>query len=429
MFAALRLRDFRLLWLGRLVSSMGTWLLTIAVPAYALHLTGSLMATGLTLAAEYLPLLLLGPIAGVFTDRWDRRRVMLAADLFRAVAVSLMLFARGPDTVWILYVALAAESVGSILFRPAAQAHIPAVVGKGPMLSSANSLSAFTDGIVRLVGAPLGAALMVVVGFHFLIWVDVASYLVSAVAILLTARRAAAPRSSRTTVRQIGLDLREGFAALSRQPMARGLLLVSTVFLVANASLSALLVPLGVTRLGGVEQAGIVVSALGVGFLLGAPLIRVLVDRLQARTLLTAALLCTAAGFYALFTSTSLVTAVPAAVGIGVFGSMALIVPQTTLQRVLPDGVLGRVSAVFFTGEALATLIGAVAGPALAEGAGMPAVVRAACGLTALTALSCLLLLPRLAVLVPPATEADEPTPAAERPPADHRSVEVGAER
>src|SRR5690349_1845648 len=110
MFAALRVKDFRLLWSGRLVSSLGTWLLTIAVPAYALQLTGSVMVTGLTLAAEYAPLLLLGPLAGVLSDRWDRRRLMLATDLVRAGAVAVMLLARSPGGVWILYVALAAES-------------------------------------------------------------------------------------------------------------------------------------------------------------------------------------------------------------------------------------------------------------------------------------------------------------------------------
>jgi len=158
---ALRVRDFRLLWSGRLVSLPGTWLLTVAVPAYVLELTGSLLATGLTLAAEYLPLLLLGPLAGVLSDRWDRRRLMIATDLLRAVAVGPMLLVRSRDTVWTIYVALAAESVGSILFRPAAQAHVPVVVGTGPLLSSANALNAGTDATVRLIGAPLGATLMI----------------------------------------------------------------------------------------------------------------------------------------------------------------------------------------------------------------------------------------------------------------------------
>lgn len=401
MFEALRVRDFRLLWAGRFVSLLGSWLLTVAVPAHVLQLTGSLMATGATLAAEYLPVLLLGPLAGVLSDRWDRRRVMLATDLFRAAAVAAMLFAGSPGTVWIIYAALAAESTGSVLFRPAAQAYIPAVVGTGTRLSSANAITAGTDGTVRLVGAPLGAVLLLAFGFPVLIWVDVATYLCSALAILLTTRRPVAA-AARTTVARIRDDLRHGLRVIRGDRMTRWLLVVSTVFGLANGSLSALLVPLGVTELGGPRQAGLVVSALGVGFLLGAPLIRVLVDRVQPRHLYAGSLLCTAAGFLLLFTAHGLPVALPAAAGIGVFGSMTWAVPQTTVQRTVPNDVLGRVSAVFLSGDALATLIGAVAGPAVAQASGLTTLAVLAAALTVATALLAVLMLPSVASLVPP---------------------------
>ena len=172
MLQALRIRDFRLLWGARLVSSLGSWLLVIAVPAHVFLLTGSVMATGLTMVAEYLPSVALGLIAGVAADRWDRRHLMLATDIFRAVALLVMLFANNRDTVWVVYLALATESTGTVLFNPAAQAHTPVVVGTGRLLSSANSLNAATDGTVRLVGGPLGALLLAVAGFHSLILLD-----------------------------------------------------------------------------------------------------------------------------------------------------------------------------------------------------------------------------------------------------------------
>jgi MFS family permease len=166
------------------------------------------------------------------------------------------------------------------------------------------------------------------------------------------------------------------------------------VFLLANASLSAVLVPFGIERLGGAEQVGLVVSALGVGFLLGAGLVRPLVDRVQPRHLLAAAQLATAGGFAALFSATDLTVALPAAVAIGLFGSMTMVVPQTAIQRVVPDAVLGRVGAVFLAGEALATLVGSVAGPALAEGVSLAATATAACALTAVGALVGAVLVP-----------------------------------
>lgn len=385
MLKALRIRDFRLLWIGRTVSLLGSWLLVIAIPAHVHALTGSLLATGLTMVAEYLPPLLLGPVAGVLTDRWDRRRVMITADLFRAVAVTLMLFATAGHSLWLVHAALIAESAGAVLFRPAAQAHVPVVVGTGSGLSSANSLNAFADGTVRLVAPPLGAAIMTFAGFPALIWIDVASYLVSAAAIALTARR------PRTAAGRRSVDLAGGWKVVRDLPIARALLPLTAVFLAANASLSALLVPFGIQRLGGGEQIGLVVSALGVGFLLGAVLIRRLVDRMRPRHLLAASQFATAVAFFVLFGSTSLAVALPAAVAIGVFGSMTLVTPQTALQRAVPNEALGRISAVFLTTEALATLVGAVAGPLIAHTLSLSAAVVVACAVTAVGALAGLL--------------------------------------
>ncbi len=165
----------------------------------------------------------------------------------------------------------------------------------------------------------------------------------------------------------VARDLAEGARVLRAEPIARALLAVTVIFLAANAALSAMLIPLGIRRLGGGENTGFVLSALGVGFLLAAPLLRALLDRAQPRILLTATLAATAAGQFALFTSVSLVTALPAAVAIGTFGSMSEVIPQTALQRVIPNAVLGRISAVFLTGEAAVGLLGALAGPFLAQ--------------------------------------------------------------
>jgi MFS family permease len=396
MFQALRIRDFRLLWGGGVISALGTWLLVLAIPAHVLLVTGSLRDTGLTLAAQYLPVLILGPVAGVVTDRWDRRRLMIATSLFRAAAVAVMLPGTSPGRYWVLYAALIAESSGGVLYIPAWQARTPAMVGTGTLLSSANSLNALADGAVRLIGGPLGGILLAACGVRWLICADAASYLVSAAANALTSRPAGKRADRKTTVTAVARDLAEGARVLRAQPVARALLCVTVIFLAANAALSAMLIPLGIRRLGGSENTGFVLSALGIGFLLAAPLLRALLDRVQPRTLLAATLTATAAGQFGLFTSTSLATALPAAVAIGMFGSMSEVIPQTAMQRVIPNAVLGRISAVFLTGEAAVGLLGAVVGPFLAQAAhltGLAAVASlvtlAAAILTRLTVPAC----------------------------------------
>src|SRR5580658_472236 len=412
MFKALRNRDFRLLWVGSLVSSLGTWLLVLALPAHVFLVTGSLRDTGLVLAAQYLPTLVLGPVAGVLTDRWDRRRLMIATSVFRAGSVAVMLLGTAPDRYWVLYAALVAESSGGVLYGPAALARTPAIVGTGPLLNSANALNAASDGAVRLIGGPLGGVLLTLLGIRWLICADALSYLVSAAAIAMTSRpprdqenrRAAVVRTSRPSrdrvnrraaVRDVARELAAGVRALRAQPVARALLPVTVIFLAANASLSAVLIPFGVQRLGGSEHTGFLLSALGVGFLLGAPVLRALLDRGQPRILLTVTLTATAVAYFALFTSSSLSAALPAAAAIGMFGSMSEVIPQTAMQRVIPNAVLGRVSAVFLTGEAAATLVGAVAGPFLAQAIHLSGIAAVASSATLLAALLAFLTMPR----------------------------------
>jgi MFS family permease len=439
MFQALRIRDFRLLWGGSVISALGTWLLVLAIPAHVLLVTGSLRDTGLTLAAQYLPALLLGPLAGVVTDRWDRRRLMIATSLFRAGAVAVMLLGTAPGRFWVLYAALIAESSAGVLYIPAWQARTPALVGTGPLLTSANSLNALADGTVRLIGGPLGGILLAVCGVRWLITADALSYLASAAANTLTIRTptqtarpatarpatarpatarpatarpatarpatarpaTARPATLRPAIAAVARDLAEGARVLRAEPAARALLAVTVTYLAANAALSAMLIPLGIRRLGGSENTGFVLSALGVGFLLAAPLLRALLDRIQPRILLAVTLAATAAGQFVLFTSVSLATALPAAVAIGMFGSMSEVIPQTTLQRVIPNAVLGRISSAFLTGEAAVGLLGSVAGPFLAQAIHLVGLALAASLVTLAAAVSALLSVPRLTVTVP----------------------------
>ena len=378
MFQALRIRDFRLLWGGGLISSLGSWLLVLAVPAHILAVTGSLRDTGLALAAQYLPQLVLGPVAGAVADGWDRRRLMIGANLFCAGAVAVMLLGTSPGRYWVIYAALVAENAGTVLYAPALQGRTPAIVGTGPLLGSANSLSSAAGGIVRLIGGPLGGVLLGACGIRWLICADAVSYLLGAAAVFMTSPSGGRRRSRAAVVSTVARDLIEGARVLRGQAVARALLPVTAIFLTANAALGAVLIPFGIQRLGGGDRTGLLLSCLGAGYLLGAPLIRVFIDRACPRDLLTASLAATAGAYFLLFTSSSLATALPAAAAVAMSGCVSLVIVQTTLQRVIPGAALGRVSAVFLAAEAAATLIGSVAGPMVAQAAHLTAVAAAA---------------------------------------------------
>ncbi|WP_328525241.1 MFS transporter [Kribbella sp. NBC_00359] len=361
----LRNRDFRRLWISGGISGIGSWLLVVAIPFYVFALTGSTVATGLTLALEALPALLLGPWAGVLLDRWDLSRAMWIADLVSAAAVALILFADA-DRIWLIYLAILTENIATMVFRPASRALLPAVVGTGDELTAANALNAFTSSTIRLAAPPLGALLLAGPGIEFVLAVDIASYLLSA-AIISTVRTRRHP-SSREASRPL-----EGFRYVVRHRALRGVLIGQTIFLTANAGLTALLVPFAVGRLHAPGYVvGYLISGLGAGYLIGAALSTRAATWLGTRDLLAVTQFATAAAFFALFNAPSIPWAVVAAGLIGLPGSILLITAGTTIQRTAPAAMLGRVGALFFAADSLALLIGALAAPAVTLVLGLP---------------------------------------------------------
>ena len=91
MFAVLRRRDFALLWFSGLISVAGDWVLMIALPYYVYVTTGSTLATAGMTAAELAPAILLSSFTGVFADRWDRKRILVVANLLQALVVASLL--------------------------------------------------------------------------------------------------------------------------------------------------------------------------------------------------------------------------------------------------------------------------------------------------------------------------------------------------
>jgi predicted MFS family arabinose efflux permease len=358
-----RNRDFRRLWSSAGISGIGSWLLVVAIPFHVFNLTGSTVATGLTLALEALPPLLLGPWAGILLDRWDLTRAMWIADLVSAAAVALILFANA-DRIWLIYLAILVENSATTVFRPAARALLPAVVGTGDELTAANALNAFTSSAIRLAAPPLGALLLAGPGITFVLAVDIISYLLSA-AIIATIHT---HRHPSTTPAEKPL---EGFRYAARDRTLRGILLGQTIFLTANAGLTALLVPFTVDRLHAPGYVvGYLISGLGAGYLIGAALSTKAWLSIRNRLALTQ--FATAAAFFLLFNAPNIPVAIVAAGLIGLPGSILLITAQTTIQRTAPAAMLGRIGALFFAADSLALLVGALVAPAVTLALGLP---------------------------------------------------------
>ncbi|GAA3575541.1 MFS transporter [Kribbella ginsengisoli] len=380
----LRNGDFRRLWVSGAISGIGSWLLVVAIPVHVFQLTGSAAATGLTVALEAVPALVVGPWAGVLLDRWNLSRAMWLADLAGAAAVALILFADSADRVWVVYVAVLAENLATTVFRPAARALTPAVVGTGEELAAANSLSAFSGSVIRLAAPPLGALLLTGPGITFVLIIDIVSYLLSAAIIATISHRRL---DSKPDTGKGFKALKEGLRGVADNKILSGILIANGVFLTANAGATALLVPFTVERLDAPGQTvGYLISGLGAGFLLGAALSPKALTWLSIRDLLIATQVAVGAAFFALFNVPDIPWAIAATALIGFPGSILLITAETTVQRVAPTELLGRIGALFFAMDSLTVVIGALAAPALVRLAGLPLTLNAIAAFAVLAA-------------------------------------------
>jgi len=238
-------RGFRFLWLGQVVSQMGDWFDTIAVYTIALHLTGSSRSVALIMVARFLPSVVMGPLSGVFADRFSRRSVMITADLLRAVVVLGFLLVRRPDQMWLVYVLTILQLAFSAFFEPAKTAAIPSIVSDRELVS-ANAIASVTWSAMLTIGAAIGGLVAGWFGTNVAFILDSLTFIVSAMLIagVRFPKRPERPKAKLTIGKALGVtDTIEGaryvkdrsrvFAYLMVKPawgMGGGILTLLAVF-------------------------------------------------------------------------------------------------------------------------------------------------------------------------------------------------------
>ena len=191
MLKVLLRRDFALLWTGGLVSIAGDWVLNAALPFFVYERTGSTIATAGMIVAEFAPGVVMGSIAGVFVDRWDRKYVLVVSNVLQAATAAALLLVTRPELLWVVYTVAAVIVVTS--FSVPAEARSCRAVRDADLVP-ANALNALNNRIGRLVGAPVGGLLLASGGLHGVVVVDCVSFLLAAalVAPIRAPRRVAA---------------------------------------------------------------------------------------------------------------------------------------------------------------------------------------------------------------------------------------------
>jgi predicted MFS family arabinose efflux permease len=379
----IRNSSFGLLWTGQLLSALGTWFMVIAVPVYVFHLTRSARDTGLATVAEVVPMVIAGPLAGVFVDRWSRGLTMVASNVAQAGSVLLLIFFTRPGLAWILLASVFAENALGTFFTPAYRGLVPLAVGRGTDLEIANAWSTAARGFTRLAGAPLGGVAYAALGFRWVVTVDAASYLISAACIAAmpvlrsaSARRAMHAPESRTKhpqfLHDFAADLKAGTTPIIRNRALATMLAVTVLFLAGNGALTALLIPyISLHLSGNARTVGTLFSALGAGYLLSAYPGKNACASPHLRVCVVTMVVGIAAAFAGFFNTSSLVAATIFIGLAGIPGGAFLMLEQTLTQRLAPEEMIGRVSAAYSTAENAATLIGALLASLLGHALGL----------------------------------------------------------
>ena len=279
MLATLRERNFALLWVAGLISFTGDWLLIAALPVFLYERTGSILASGLIWIVYPLAGFIVGPVAGVFVDRWDRRHTMVAISLLQAVLMPVMLLGVWNDALWVLYVVAFVE--GALLtFMFGAEVHSCPDWWVRTVSSPPTPSNSLNDNLARIGGPAIAAVLLTQIGLTGAVLVDAISYVAAALLLSLmvlpegakaVAEEGTEPDSTASPgVARIWQEWHEGMRVIRSVPRLPLLIVVVATAVFGDSLGTAIIAPFVLEVVaGGAAFFGVVLSMRGVAGLLG----------------------------------------------------------------------------------------------------------------------------------------------------------------
>ncbi|MCX6054321.1 MAG: MFS transporter [Chloroflexi bacterium] len=327
----LRSPAFVVLWLSEALSLIGDRLIMVALVTLVYDRTGSASAVGLLMLLKAIPALALGSLAGVFVDRWNRKWIMVIANLLQGLLVFWLPLSPGIVFIFAIYLAM---SMVNQFFIPARSAAIPDLVAPEALLT-ANSLFAISMVAAMAIGPAIGTWITERVSLNAAFYADAATFLIPAMAVaflVIPRQRCVETKPS------LGSDLRAGLAFARSQPAV----------LAALATISATFLVIGTISVAGVvitreilhvesSKFGIMMSAMGIGMLGGAIASGWLGRRFTHVKLGVAGVILMALGMIALPWSSTLVMASIFTVMIGMGMIIVQVNGQTLLQTIAPE--------------------------------------------------------------------------------------------
>jgi MFS family permease len=384
----LRRRDFFLVYVAATISVVGDRFAFVALPFAVLAATGSLGEVGIVVAAETASRGLFLLVGGVMADRLRRSRVMVAADVVRAVCQGALaaLVLTGHTSLPALVGLQVVHGAASAFFDPASTGLVAEVV-PSEELQAANAQLSISRGLATILGPVLAGFLIVVFNPGIALAVDAASFVISAGFLVLVPGRAPA-RDADAEEQGMLADLGAGFAELRARPW---LILIMTASGIALMAILGTLFVLGPAvadaSLGGADSWGLVVGAFGLGSVAGGIVALRVPARHQLRAIFSVALI-TVPGILLLAVPAPIPVLGAAMLAAGIAMSYAGTVYEVVLQQWIPPAILARLASYDWLVTTVLSSLGLVFAGLCAEWVGVrPTLIGAAVIVTVATAL------------------------------------------
>jgi MFS family permease len=357
-------RDFRLLWFAQIVSLLGDWFNTIALSALVVaYADGSGLALSIFLLARFLPPLLIGPIAGVLVDRFDRLKILIYCNVLRTGVVLLFLFADTPDKLWLIYLLTIIQFALSAFFEPGQSAVLPALVQTKDLVA-ANTLSSVTWSAMLALGAVIGGVVAALFGTAIALIIDAMTFALAGW--LISQIHYVQPEKPPQTHhhRQQG-SFMNGVRYLKQHPSTLMTILIKGGNSIGNVDtlMTIFATQVFIIGMGGQISLGIMYSAFGVGAVLGPFLLNKVNDGSikRMRQLVFIGFLWSLLGWLVLGASATLFMVCMALILRAMGGSVNWTYSQVLIQKSVPDAYLGRVFSLDLAFFQLITVISTLA--------------------------------------------------------------------
>ena len=359
-FSVFRYRDFSLIWTGQLVSTIGSARTSLAASIWVYRVTGgSALSVGLMLMATAAPSLLVGLMAGVFVDRYDRRRIMITADLLRAVLVFLIPFLVPHSIAWLYVIVILTSSIGQF-FDPAYESVLPEVA-PDEKLAAAHSFMAISTFGSTAIGFAASGLIAANYPIEYAFYLDAISFLISASCILFLRVRKQEV-TEKTSPAVVLSNLKSGINYMFKSPVLRSLFLLAIPIAISFGLVNSLLLPFATRALNASEfEYGLQEGLTSVGFVIASLLMAGYLDRWREGQWMVVGLM--GLGLSALVYSQ--LHSVPMAIAVqmlsGFMNAPYAIARRLLVQRNTGAEVRGRVASAYFVSSNMFFLVGMAA--------------------------------------------------------------------